>query len=60
MQRLEVSGAIRPIYGSLGVKRLIYCLDDFLRKTRQDEEGNLHTLYYLLQSRVSVKGMWKT
>ena len=22
MQRLEVSGAIRPIYGSLGVKRL--------------------------------------
>ena len=27
MQRLEVSGAVRPIYGSLGVKRLInYCL----------------------------------
>ena len=23
MQRLEVSGALRPIYGSLGVKRLI-------------------------------------
>ena len=23
MQRLEVSGAARPIYGSLGVKRLI-------------------------------------
>ena len=23
MQRLEVSGVIRPIYGSLGVKRLI-------------------------------------
>jgi len=23
MQRLEVSSAIRPIYGSLGVKRLI-------------------------------------
>ena len=23
MQRLEVSGAIRPIYGSLGVKRLM-------------------------------------
>ena len=22
MQRLEVSGALRPIYGSLGVKRL--------------------------------------
>ena len=27
MQRLEVSGAIRPIYVSLGVKRLIYELD---------------------------------
>jgi len=24
MQRLEVSGAVRPLYGSLGVKRLIY------------------------------------
>ena len=23
MRRLEVSGAVRPIYGSLGVKRLI-------------------------------------
>jgi len=23
MQRLEVSGAVRPIYGSLGVRRLI-------------------------------------
>jgi len=26
MQRLEVSGAVRPIYGSLGVKRLSYNL----------------------------------
>ena len=26
MQRLEVSGAVRPIYGSLGVKRLILLL----------------------------------
>ena len=25
MQRLEVSGAVRPIYGSLGVKRLRCC-----------------------------------
>ena len=24
MQRLEVSGVVRPIYGSLGVKRLAY------------------------------------
>jgi len=26
MQRLEVSGAVRPLYGSLGVKGLIYSL----------------------------------
>ena len=26
MQRLEVSGAVRPIYGSLGVKRLTLIL----------------------------------
>jgi len=25
MKRLEVSGALRPIYGSLGVKRLNVC-----------------------------------
>jgi len=33
MQRLEVSGAVRPIYGSLGVKRLmviIYVGNSFL------------------------------
>jgi len=24
MQRLDVSGAVRPIYGSLGVKRYVY------------------------------------
>ena len=32
MQRLEVSGAVRPIYGSLGVKRLIIALE--LKPTR--------------------------
>jgi len=26
MQRLEVSGAVQPIYGSLGFKRLIYSM----------------------------------
>ena len=30
MQRLEVSGAVRPIYGSLGVKRLIAQSTDIL------------------------------
>jgi len=29
MQRLEVSGAVRPIYGSLGVKRLMTILDNY-------------------------------
>ena len=24
MKRLEVSGAVRPLYGSLGVRRLMY------------------------------------
>ena len=32
MQRLDVSGAVRPLYGSLGFKRLrIYCVPDFIR-----------------------------
>ena len=29
MERLEVSGAVRPIYGSLGVKRLISKINKF-------------------------------
>ena len=29
MQRLEVSGAVRPIYGSLGVKRLMDCFNNY-------------------------------
>ena len=31
MQRLEISGAVRPIYGSLGVKRL---MNEILSKSR--------------------------
>ena len=31
MQRLEVSGAVRPIYGSLAVKRLMICSWPYLR-----------------------------
>jgi len=27
MQLLEVSGAVRPLYGSLGVKGLMYCFN---------------------------------
>ena len=30
MQRLEVSGAVRPIYGSLGVKRLSIFLNEVM------------------------------
>ena len=30
MQRLEVSRAVRPIYGSLGVKRLIHYINSVL------------------------------
>ena len=38
MQRLEVSGAVRPIYGSLGVKRLIlFSLQDNLKIVTNDK-----------------------
>ena len=33
MKRLEVSGTVRPIYGSLGVKRLQYSTSYLLQKT---------------------------
>ena len=32
MQRLEVSGGVRPIYGSLGVKRLTHKRYDLKKK----------------------------
>jgi hypothetical protein len=31
MQSLEVSGAVRPIYGSLGVKRLSQFVNSFMK-----------------------------
>jgi len=34
MQRLEVSGAVRPLYGSLGVKGLVYELKKMERYLR--------------------------
>ena len=37
MQRLEVSGAVRPIYGSLGVKRL-NCLT-----TKENDQSKQYT-----------------
>ena len=43
MQRLEVSGAVRPVYGSLGVKRL---------SNRAGEAD------HLLSHDAEVKNMW--
>ena len=45
MQRLEVSGAVRPIYGSLGVKRLIY--DNINNNFEETVEINLFSVYFL-------------
>jgi hypothetical protein len=49
MQRLEVSGAVRPIYGSLGVKRLMnsaiictFC--HVLRWCGAEDETSAHNL----------------
>ena len=38
MQRLEVSGAVRPIYGSLGVKRLMALTRTHLTVQRQGDK----------------------
>jgi len=51
MQRLEVSGAVRPIYGSLGVKRLsITCIENYndLKKI------SVNSLLILLQKAQAV------
>jgi len=37
MQRLEVSGAVRPLYGSLGVKGLMYDAVAFCLKLRKGQ-----------------------
>ena len=46
MQRLEVSGAIRPIYGSLGVKRLMSYTEDggSMPLRNVDAYTNLHVI----------------
>ena len=43
MQRLEVSGAVRPIYGSLGVKRL---MTEKCKKSRAFNESRQNTILY--------------
>ena len=40
MQHLEVSGAVRPIYGSLGVEGLIY--SNYLSSTCSEEINYIH------------------
>ena len=45
MQRLEVSGAVRPIFGSLGVKRLRTLL-------RKLVNACVITSFYILDDRV--------
>jgi len=49
MQRLDFSGAVRPIYGSLGVKRLI------------SPHTSVHTIWWFCQEvhfLVSVIFLW--
>ena len=50
MQRLGVSGAVRPIYGSLGVKRLIAGpFKSFTTQTVTRDAGNNSSLSKLSQ-----------
>jgi len=42
MQRLEVSGAVRPIYGSLGVKRLSY---KYFSWSRNNSDSNKDVIF---------------
>jgi hypothetical protein len=49
MQRVEVSVAVRPIYGSLGVKRLI-------SKTRNRAPKDLCRVYTVLWQRTEGTG----
>ena len=46
MQRLEVSGAVRPLYGSLGVKGLKFC-DGVCACVRACEEQNILAAYII-------------
>jgi len=41
MQRLDVSGAVRPLYGSLGVKWLIFILQVLKINSAIENHGNI-------------------
>ena len=50
MQRLEVSGAVRPLYGSLGFKGLSDCIKPGFRVSRQ------HNLIKIWECQLLGKG----
>jgi len=60
MQRLEVSGAVRPIYGSLGVKRLscslqFVCFSGVISKLYTNLDIDTIDTFFLLLSGSAVK-----
>ena len=68
MQRLEVSGAVRPIYWSLGVKRLIIidarckhedqCLK-FVRRDKSFPKISSEKQYYFKLQNTALHGKWE-
>jgi len=55
MQRLEVSGAVRPLYGSLGVKRLNAPRKQNSQGFRSNEQRGHNILLPLLSSQTLCK-----
>ena len=54
MQRLEVSGAVRPIYGSLGVKRLNELKQRITTAVASVDEDTLRSVCTELDYRVDI------
>jgi len=60
MQRLEVSGAVRPLYGSLGVKGLIINLMTHLYNlTAPTYSAKTVNVKFALYTSLSYMGKWK-
>ena len=55
MQRLEVSGAVRPIYGSLDVKRLIW-LPTAIYFDAGNKRISFFVLIFILSCLMKLKG----
>ena len=60
MQRLEVSGAVRPIYGSLGVKRLTRSWDTVCLNTACILLGIDSCKFWTVSSGILRHSSWKT